>query len=325
MGKVKNWMEKFFGLRDNNLYVITTIFNPKKYKSRYKLYKEFEKHVLESGAILIVIEATFRNEAPEVVETMSDRHYIIHVKASSELWLKENLINIALRRMNYLFPRWRYVAWVDADIAFARPDWVGETKRLLHRHPMIQMFSHINQLNSKYQPMPGFGLSFMEGVRRGLVKSDDKGEKIRYGWCGSPGGAWAATRQCITEIGGLLDIGILGSGDFHMANALIGHVEYKLTPSYTDGYIKSLLQWQDHTECIRNRVGMMPGLILHYWHGSMKDRGYETRWELMVKHKYNPETDIIENREGVYSIHPSNQGLIEDIETYFLNRNEDAE
>jgi hypothetical protein len=43
----------------DRLYVLTAISNPRRFASRYKLYREFEKYVQASGATLITIEAGF--------------------------------------------------------------------------------------------------------------------------------------------------------------------------------------------------------------------------------------------------------------------------
>lgn len=320
-------MRLFKGKKDNNLYVLTTIFNPEGYKSRYKLYKEFEDRILDSGAKLIVVEAAYKDRDFEVKKRSSD-HYIIRVRTDDKIWIKENLINIGLQRMNQLFPKWRYVAMIDADILFTRPNWVDETKRLLGHYPIIQMFSNLIHLNSNYQPIPGFPVSFMEGWLQGLAwknkqPSKEDPKKVRYGWCGQPGGAWAATRECIDKIFPLYDWGILGSGDFHMANALVGYIDFTLTMDYTEEYRKSLYDWQEKVRWLRGKVGHMKGLVIHYWHGKLTDRGYETRWMLLVKHMFNPYTDLVKNKDGVYNLDKKKYRLLRDVEQYFSSRKED--
>ncbi len=200
--------------RKQPLYVITTYFNPQKYKSRYRLYKEFEKRMLHDGVELIVVEATLRHSEPEITHKVNRHHHIVHVNSECELWIKENLLNIGIEFLNERFKRWKYVAMIDADVMLVRPDWVEETKRLLHEFCVIQMFSHVAQLNSHHQAMHGHTLSFMEGWRQELHHKNKKpsGEdptKIRYGWCGAPGAAWAFTRECIDRIFPLLDITLL--------------------------------------------------------------------------------------------------------------------
>ena len=41
------------------LYVVTTVFNATRYRSRWRLYEDFAKHVAEAGAILITVEIAF--------------------------------------------------------------------------------------------------------------------------------------------------------------------------------------------------------------------------------------------------------------------------
>lgn len=39
----------------SDLYVVTTVFNARRWKSRYKLYRDFEKYVQDSGAKLLTV------------------------------------------------------------------------------------------------------------------------------------------------------------------------------------------------------------------------------------------------------------------------------
>ena len=58
-------------------------------------------------------------------------------------WHKENLVNLGIARL----PRdSRYVAWVDADLTFARHDWVQETIQQLQHYPIVQMFAEAHDL-----------------------------------------------------------------------------------------------------------------------------------------------------------------------------------
>jgi len=76
----------------DSLYAITSIFNPCNYKTRYKLYKEFEKRCKDSGIILYTIEAAFKDQDFAVTDKNNNRH--IQVRTNDELWIKENLLNI---------------------------------------------------------------------------------------------------------------------------------------------------------------------------------------------------------------------------------------
>jgi hypothetical protein len=105
----------------NHFAVITVVFNPIKYRSRYELYHKFDEHMTRSGVILLTVECIFDvddelglpKQKFELTRSTDPRH--LQIKAPSVLWLKENLINIAVKRLPLYI---EYVAWLDADIEF---------------------------------------------------------------------------------------------------------------------------------------------------------------------------------------------------------------
>ena len=103
------------------LAVIAVYFNPVRYETRYDLYRNFEQHMSDSGVFLLTVECIFES-APvfrlpkqvfEVTQADNPRH--MQLTAPSILWMKENLINIAVKHLPEHF---EYVAWIDSDIEF---------------------------------------------------------------------------------------------------------------------------------------------------------------------------------------------------------------
>jgi hypothetical protein len=121
------------------LHVVSVVFNPLRFASRYYLLKDFKKHVQCSGAIVHVAEAA-QGDRPWEVTTVEDLQW----RVRDELWLKESMINAAVARLP---DDWQYVAWVDADITFLRPDWVQETIQQLQHHAVVQMFEYAQDLD----------------------------------------------------------------------------------------------------------------------------------------------------------------------------------
>jgi hypothetical protein len=105
----------------SNFAVMTVIFNPVKYQSRYDHYQKFAAHMAQSGVQLITVECIFES-APHFglprqsfeITRAGDRHHI-QLIAPSIMWMKENLINIAVQRLPQNV---EYIAWLDADIEF---------------------------------------------------------------------------------------------------------------------------------------------------------------------------------------------------------------
>ncbi len=124
------------------LDVVAVVSNPVRYQSRYDLFRAFEAHVHDSGARLTVVEMAYGDRPFEVTGPDNPRH--VQFRSAHELWHKENLINLGIARL----PRdARYVAWVDADLTFARPDWVQETLQQLQHFPIVQMFAEAHDLD----------------------------------------------------------------------------------------------------------------------------------------------------------------------------------
>jgi hypothetical protein len=296
------------------LDVVAVISNPVRYESRYNLYRSFERYVAASGARLTTVELAYGNRPFEVTGEGDPR--AVQLRTGHELWHKENLINIGISRL----PRdWKYVAWVDADILFARPDWVQETLHQLQHYAVIQMFSPSVNLSPKYEPIGSFRKSWMAAALDG---DDLSGQQ--YGFP-HPGFAWAARREAINMLGGLLDTAILGSADLHMARAFVGNVEIGLPKGISYGYVEALQIWQERAmQHVRGNVGVMDGLCLHMWHGRRADRRYNDRWKILVDNQYDPEFDLQRDWQSVWQLTDRNPRLRDQIRGYFRARNEDS-
>ncbi len=313
---------------NDTLYVITPVYNPKRYRSRWKLYKEFEEEVLSRNqAHLITIECTFGKREKVLVENPFPKHTIIHVVTEHELWLKENMINIA---MQHIPENWNYVAWVDCDIKFARPDWVGETLQQLQHYDFIQMFSSAVDLSPNYEIIKyhkGFIHCYKNGIPNLKKDScDSYTDETPQGAYWHPGFAWAARKTAINHVGGLVDWAILGGADMFMAYALVGQLVGKMMPtSLGKTGVRLLKEWQNRCERhIKRNVGYMDGLILHYWHGKKSDRKYQDRGQILINTKFDPELDIKRDWQGIYQLTDRNFELRDGIRNYFSQRNEDS-
>jgi len=311
----------------DTLYVVTPIINSQRYARRYELYRAFEKHIKDSGAELYTAELAFGDREFEVTERNNPSHFQFRTK--HEIWFKENLINAAIARLP---PEAKYIAWVDADITFSRPDWVQETLHQLQHNKFVQLFSSLVQLNHSSEVLTTRP-SFMAGWEKwnNELRKLDCSYPCPYmdypngGIAGGPGLAWAARKEALDEVGGLIDYAILGSADYHMAAGLMGAMDITLAKDYSEGYKKMLFDWQEKAlEHIKKDVGMVKGVVLHHWHGSLQNRGYGTRWKILVKHGFNPETDLKRDHQGLWQLTDKKTQLRDDIRAYFSSRNEDS-
>ena len=140
-----------------------------------------------------------------------------------------------------------------------------------------------------------------------------------------PGYAWAATRQALNWVGGLVETAALGAADHHMALALVGRVRESVPGGIAPGYLSPLLLWQEraaHHVC--GNIGYVPGTIEHAWHGSKDRRRYVDRWDVLVRHRFDPTTDLKRNTDGVFELAGNKPELRRDIDAYFRQRDEDS-
>ena len=246
------------------LYVILPYFNYCKYESRTKLFLDFIKRVGRRPLLkLVVIEATPKGQPFDLPDFSSDLVCLhLKVELTDRIWIKENLINLAIRNLP---EPWTYVAWVDADLTFTNESWVQDTIQALKKVDVVQMFDSAVNLGPNGETLKterGFVYQYLNSPIPYHAKN-------KYGvW--HPGYAWACHRRAYEKMGGLFDVGILGSGDRHMALAWIGKGELSYPNNIHLDYMVSLKTFQD--KCQGIQLGYVPGTILHHFHGSLKDR-----------------------------------------------------
>jgi hypothetical protein len=301
---------------DDFLHVICVISNPCNYKKRYKLAKEFicrmEK---EENIILYVCELIYDNINTDfqVTDISNCRH--LQLKISIPLWHKENMINIAIKKL--LPSTWKAVAWVDADIEFQSNTWSLDTLKLLNgTFNTVQLFSHCEDLNKIDEPMNIFqSFGYLYANKKDMNKG---GINFPH-----PGYGWAYTRELYDSMGSIYDLSILGSGDSNMVYCLIGNALRSVHVKASEGYTKSVLNFQNNISHNVN-IGYVPGVIKHYFHGTKENRRYIERWDTLLENKYDPYKHIAYNLDGI--IVPTllcPQKLLDDILIYFKQRNED--
>jgi len=311
-------LKTFFSRPDrvnDKLFVVTPIFNAMRSRKLWSLYQDFRKRVHEAGAILITVECAFGDR--DFVVTQADDPYDVQVRTQHVLWLKENLIRIGVSRLPL---GWRYLTWCDADMVLVRDDWADEVIHQLQDYPILQIYSQFQDLDPDCEVNGPLHRSFMNCHMNG-GPSPQGCYPYGPGPHGTPGLAWACTREAWDALGGIPDTGILGSGDYYLANALVGRLDKVLRKDFHPRYRESVLIYQDRAErYIRGDVGLLKGLALHYFHGAKSKRGYGTRDEILVRNQFRPDLDLKVDWQGVFQLTDRSAQLKNEIRQYFRSR-----
>ena len=308
-----------FAIRNNDpieekLNVIIVISNPCLYAKRYKLLNEFVKRIEEEEEYvnLFIVEMIYNNQKFIVTNKNNKNH--LQLKTETPIWHKENMINLAVKQL--LPTTWKAFAWVDADIEFENNSWALDTLKILNGcKDVVQLFSHCIDMTNEETNINifnSFGYSFNKN-KKYLTKGIDY-------W--HPGDAWAITRKSYEKIGGLYDKGVLGSGDSIMALSFINKCIYMNNINYSDDYNNSMLEYQKKASKLR--LGYVPGVIRHYFHGTKLNRKYTERWKILMKYNFSPIEHLNYDNQGI--LVPTNifsSDFKEDIMNYFKDRKED--
>jgi len=309
-------------MRPDLLHVVAVVANPIRWESRLRLYREFERHMLDSGVNLTVVECAY-GERPWEIEQKAGVN-LVQVRSKTLVWNKENLINIGFSRLPH---DWKYAGWFDADLFFRRPHWATETVHALQQYDIVQPWSDAYDLGPNDEHIQHHKSFLHQWWHKQPVVPDCA--KF-WTFAGGPyiyphsGYAWAITRAAFNWLGGLFELAAMGAGDHHMALSLVGRADRSLPGKVSASYERHLMEWQARAlHHINGNMGFVHGTIEHRFHGKKVDRKYVDRWQMILEHGFDPDTDIKKNHYGVFELCGNKPELRHDLDMYFRQRNED--
>lgn len=319
------------GLHPRDLHVIIPYFNPFRWESRRRLHREFMAWVTGFGATVYVVELVLGDRAFEVT---SGNAHELQVRTPREVpWCKENLINMAYRK---LLPKdARYMAWIDGDVIFENQNWVMDTLHELQHAPVVQMFSECMDLGPSSQAVPQERGS-QDFVRHSFIKAWNnkvyhQGKKFNpadpyeHSHCGY---AWAADLRflrMVDQFNPLFDCSLVGSADWIMACCFVGMPGHAAHGQASAGYKRRVAMFAHWCNTrLQGNVSHVPGFLLHKWHGKKKDRRYLTRWQIVTEQQFDPDLDLEYRADGLLVFSGRNPKLPLLLRSHSNAKNEDS-
>ncbi len=303
------------------LHVFAARFNPLRWQRPERHFRDWAAHMLDSGVKLTVVECQY-GERPFICEMPHVNH--VAVRADSWAWSKENLLNLGIARV----PQAKYICFSDSDVFHRRASWAAETVEAMQHYRMGQPWSDAYDLgpnDEHIQHHVSFCRQWLHG--QPVVPDGPNWWKFNGGPYDYPhsGYCWFIRREVLDWVGGLIEIAGMGSADHHMALALAGKVERSVPGGTAASYLAALERWQQRAALAANgRIGFVHGTIEHRFHGRKADRGYLSRWEMFVRHGFDPDTDLKRNSFGVIEWAGNKPELEREWDLYLRSRAEDV-
>ena len=327
------------------LHIVVPYSNCFRWRTRRELVNDCIRHLRQMANVdLHVVELAYGDRPFEVTGGHVND---VQLRTASELWHKEQLINIGVSR----FPAdWKYGAYVDGDFHFTRHDLAIEAIHQLQHYDFAQLFSSYADLSGEtygtgHRPLRinnGFAYNYIqngyrlpEGYANGGWRQAAAGDSYGSEYdsatlagaklgVGATGGAWAWRRSAFDAVGGMLDVCALGHGDWFMTFGLVGedapdmHVD-----GYTADYRNTVAAWQRNAAKLNKNIGYVDCFATHHFHGAKSRRGYSSRDTLLVKNQFSPTTDLKKDWQGVYALSGNKPAMRDDFRRYFISRSED--
>jgi hypothetical protein len=307
-------------MKASDLWVFTARFNPLRWEAPDRHFRDWCQHMLDSGVQLVVAELQY-GEREFSCQLPGIKH--VALRAESWAWSKENLLNLAIQR----FPEAKYICWSDSDVFHRRPHWAVEAVEALQHYHVIQPWSDAYDLgphDEHLQHHVSFCRQYLHG--HPVAPSGPAWWRFDNGPYDYPhsGYAWATKRSVLDWIGGLFELGGMGSGDHHMALAFAGQVHKSVPAKVSPSYMAHLLRWMARADlAVNRRIGFTHGTIEHRFHGPKHARGYLSRWDMFMRHDFDPDADLKRNTHGVIEWSGNKPDLEREFDLYLRSRRED--
>jgi hypothetical protein len=289
---------------NNDLWCVTSYFNPLQYKSKLDSFKTFYERMLSQKANLFVVECAL--PAHEfVLHNYVPANNLLQVNSENDaIWQKECLLNMGIDRLPHNCDK---VAWLDCDVFFLDDKWITDTIEALKTHKIIQLFEH------RYLLLKDNSLYTKEGDHlHGWVAQIAETGKYDGG---HPGYAWAARRDLLKKHK-LYDRCITGVGDFLMAAAACNTYKQLIGDHF--------FKWAEPFAAdISGSIGYLKRPIFHIYHGPYEKRNYLEAVMRIGGSNFDPEKDLEYNENGCLMWADGRKDIQLMCLKQFIDRNED--
>lgn len=326
----------------DNMAVVTAFFNPGGFAARVANFRVFRESLKACGLPVLTVELAFGND-PHMLGP--DDGEVLALRAPHPMWQKERLLNIGIAEM--IRRGYRRIVWLDADVVFLdAKNWPWWVAAELRKTPLCQVFRRVRIDQGPGRPATPAVSSTAYHARHGAWLSQEGRAPSLLHPIGRPNGysgfGWAARADLLERVP-LYDRAIVGGGDKMIYYACAPRTDdwqarvakmlstnytpcsgcghSNAAPCYLDDYFQWARAWHD-------AGGADPGAadltIRALYHGDLRNRFYHLRRDILLRHAFDPATDIAPTPNGCWTWNSDKPRLHHEVHSYFFNRHEDG-
>ena len=242
------------------------------------------------------------NYTLEMYEKKPELSDVFYIKTDIILFQKERLCHLLEKKIAKQFTK---LLFLDCDVIFDRKSWYNDISQMLDTYEIVHPFSKTCRLDLTYKKCLEWGDAI------GTFPQHKK--EIHM----NPGYAWAFQRKWFVDKG-FYQYAILGGGDIASARPWVKawHTKHIDSKNYRSQSMNEYI-----SKVGEPKVGFLDGLIYHLFHGSVRNRQWGTRYQILKDFK-DPRDATKETKEGILTI--KNKTLKSKIREYFARRDDDG-
>lgn len=196
---------------------------------------------------------------------------IIEGDVNKRIWSKEIIINKIVDKVDT-----DYILWIDGDVIYENLDWLNNLEAVIGDNDFVQLFETINYL--------GEDGDILES-HKSLCSGEENNVDYLLGKGFKPGGSWM-TRTRLLKSKPLFEKMIVGGGDTILAYGLWGTENGWTLERVKEGSVEV---YEEAKKWIKNfgkrKCGYLSVNVNHLYHGDLKNRNYNERYNSLSKVK----------------------------------------
>lgn len=282
----------------NDLVVGLVFFNPVKSKRMVMNYLYTIEKFKLAKIPYYTMELVYDGRNPEIADAF-------HVRSSSYIFEKENLCYLLEKRIPTNYTK---LLFLDADLVFSDEDWYNKLSEKLNSYEVVQPFTNAIWLNLEY--------NYIIRQRMTCVFNKDKSKSNSAG--AHVGFAWAFQRSYFNEVG-MFRYAIVGCGDSYSSILYLNNTSFLNSGADIKAVLSKFNMLFNSSK--RPSISYLNGNVFHLWHGSIENRNYVKRVEILSGIE-DISNILTENQDGIFEF--TDPTLNEKMYNYFSNRDDDG-